>query len=97
RRFHLIEALQKEISIKKLKPYMGTVQTVLVEDFHKGRWRGRNPQGRLVFFKDPRELKGAVVQVKVNHVGTWSVSGEAVDKPAPAPEPQIDTIPLSVL
>jgi tRNA-2-methylthio-N6-dimethylallyladenosine synthase len=98
RRFHLIEELQKQISIKKLRPYLGTVQTVLVEEYQKGRWRGRNPQGRLVFFADPRELKGEVVQVKINHVGTWSISGEAVDRPTPVvPEIQIDTIPLAVL
>lgn len=83
RRFHIIEALQKEISHKKMKQFFGQTVEVLVEDMHKGRWRGRTPQSKLVFFDDPRDLKGQLVEVKINHTGPWSMSGEAIDKPKP--------------
>lgn len=81
RRFHLIESLQKEISEKKMKQWLGETVEVLVEDKHKGKWRGRSPQGKLVFFDDPRELRGHLVQVRINHTGPWSMSGTSVDRP----------------
>ena len=73
------------------------MQQVLVEDLQKGRWRGRNPQGKLVFFTDPRELKGALVDVKIDVAGPWSLSGDAIDKPAEEPKPAADSIELTVL
>ncbi len=99
RRFHLIEALQKEISEEKMKRWLGQTVEVLVEDLHKGKWRGRSPQGKLVFFDDPRELKGELVNVRINHTGPWSMSGTAVDRPA-APQLHLnttDSIPLAVI
>lgn len=96
RRFHLIEALQKEISLEKMEPYLGTVQEVLVEDLHKGRWRGRNPQNKLVFFDDPRDLKGQMVNVKITWTGAWSMSGEALDRPREQ-EAAVASIPLALM
>lgn len=98
-RYQKIEALQKEISQRKMSKYLGTVQEVLVEQLHKGRWRGRNPQSKLVFFDDPRELKGEIVQVKIEHTGPWSMSGTAVDRPADSAQAADDaiSIPLSVI
>lgn len=93
RRFHLIEALQAEVSLEKMQKFLGQTVEVLVEEQHKGRWRGRNPQGKLVFFEDPRELKGQLVQVKIDHVGPWSMNGTAVDKP----QPQSDSISLPIV
>ncbi len=99
RRFHLIEALQKEISAEKMKRWLGQMVEVLVEDLHKGKWRGRSPQGKLVFFDDPRELKGELVNVRINHTGPWSMSGMAVDRLAAPPDPlnTTDSIPLAVI
>jgi tRNA-2-methylthio-N6-dimethylallyladenosine synthase len=99
RRFHLIEDLHKRISAEKNQQWLDQTVEVLVEDLHKGRWRGRSPQGKLVFFGDSRELKGQVVQVKINHTGSWSLSGDAIDKPE---ETQFDitssdSIPLAIL
>jgi len=81
RRYHLIEELQKRISEEKMTQWMDQALPVLVEERHKGRWRGRTPQGKLIFFDDPRELKGEMVTVRVTHTGAWSLSGEAVDRP----------------
>ena len=99
RRFHLIEDLHKRISEEKNGRYLDQVVEVLVEESHKGRWKGRNPQGKLVFFTDPRPLKGQLVQVKINHTGPWSLSGVAVDRPETqmVAKTAVDSIPLGLL
>lgn len=102
RRFHLIEALQKEISAEKMQQYLGQTVEVLVEGKQKDRWRSRNPQSKLVFFPDPRDLRGQIVKVKVTHTGPWSMSGEAIDKPADgsmsvSAEVDSTSIPLAML
>jgi len=81
RRFQMIEQLQKEIGEKKNKRWLGETVEVLVEEQQKGRWRGRTPQSKLVFFDDPRDLKGQLVRVRIQHTGPWSLSGVAVDRP----------------
>jgi tRNA-2-methylthio-N6-dimethylallyladenosine synthase len=96
-RFQRIDELQREISLAKMRPYLGETVEVLVEDRHKGRWRGRNPQNKLVFFDDPRELKGEVVNVEITWAGPWSMSGKAVDCPVPSEEEPVEMIPLSIL
>ncbi len=96
-RFQLIEALQKEVSAEKMRRFWGQTVEVLVEDQHKGRWRGRNQQGKLVFFNDPRSLRGELVSVKITHTGPWSMSGETVDKRVEtAVFPNSVSIPLTI-
>ena len=92
RRFHLIEALQKEVSTEKTRRYLGQTVEVLVEDRDKGRWRGRTPHNKLVFFDDPRDLRGQLVAVHVTHTGPWSMSG----RPADHRPPTAASIPLTV-
>ncbi|GJM42280.1 MAG: tRNA-2-methylthio-N(6)-dimethylallyladenosine synthase [Ardenticatenaceae bacterium] len=96
RRFHLIEALQKEISQERNNRWLGETVEVLVENKHKGSWRGRSPQNKLVFFDDPRDLKGEMVQVIVEHAGPWSLSGSLVDPNKPEPN-NVEIIPLRVI
>lgn len=98
RRFHLIEELHRETSEAKNVAYLGQTVAVLVEEMHKGKWRGRSPQGKLVFFDDPRELKGELVDVVIDHTGPWSLSGVAADRPQEAvTETAVASISLSVL
>jgi tRNA-2-methylthio-N6-dimethylallyladenosine synthase len=99
RRFHVIESLQKEVSQKKMKQWLGETVEVLVEGKQKDRWRSRTPQNKLVFFDDPRDLLGQIVQVHITHTGPWSMSGEAVDRPEGKIRPLevIDSIPLAML
>ena len=79
RRFRLIEGLQKTIATEKMRVYLGQTVEVLVEERDKGRWRGRTPHNKLVFFDDSRELRGQLVPVHVTHTGPWSMSGKAAD------------------
>ena len=92
RRFHLIESLQKEIATEKMRRYLGQTVEVLVEERDKGRWRGRTPHNKLVFFDDARDLRGQLVPVHVTHTGPWSMSGTTADRRPPTAE----SIPLAI-
>jgi tRNA-2-methylthio-N6-dimethylallyladenosine synthase len=76
--------------------WLGQSVEVLVEDKHKGRWRGRSPQGKLVFFDDDRELKGQLAAVRITHTGPWSMSGEAANRRSPV-TPTLESIPLTII
>ena len=95
-RFHRIEALQKQIQLEDNQQFVGETVEVLVENMHKGRWRGRNPQNKLVFFDDPRDLVGQVVEVVVTHAGPYSMSGKPVNS-AEITQSTGSSIPLAML
>lgn len=96
-RFQRIEALQREISLEKNRAYLGETVEVLVEDTHKGRWRGRSPHNKLVFFDDPRDLRGCLVKVRVEWAGPFSLSGRTVDSLMSFVPQLTDRIPLAVV
>ena len=48
---------------------------MLVEDQHKGKWRGRSPQNKLVFFEDGRDWQGKVIDLEITWTGPWSMQG----------------------
>jgi tRNA-2-methylthio-N6-dimethylallyladenosine synthase len=101
RRFQLLEALQREVSLEKMRCYLGETVEVLVEDRDKGRWRGRSPHNKLVFFDDPRDLRGRLVEVEITHAGPWSMSGRLADGRQTTTDYGVaevgDFIPLGVL
>lgn len=102
RRFQLLEALQKDILLEKMRLHLGETVEVLVEERDKGRWRGRTPHNKLVFFDDPRDLRGQLVEVEITHAGPWSMSGRLADphRPTATSEtiaPAGEIIPLSIL
>lgn len=95
-RFHRLEVLQREVSQEKMKVYLGETVEVLVEERHKGRWRGRNPQNKLVFFDDEQDLRGQLVSVRVTWAGPYSMSGERADRLVPGMLP-LNGVPLRML
>jgi len=104
RRYELIDELHREISQEKMRHWLGQTVEVLVEEKQKGRWRGRIPQNKLVFFNDARELKGEIVQVQISHTGPWSMSGKAADrlngsgqKTGQKTAVSVESIPLAVV
>ncbi len=96
RRRVLIEALGEEILTRKNQRWMGEEVEVLVESRHKGKWRGRTPHNRLVFFEAERELTGALVDVRIHFTSPYSMQGELVRvKVAPlARRPDLSKIPM---
>ncbi len=75
-----LERLQAEIQTEDNQHWLGQTVEVLVEDRVKGKWRGRTPQNRLVFFAGDGDWTGQLVSVRVDHTGPWSLSGELVEE-----------------
>ena len=74
-RWQLIEDLQARILEEKNRALRGTTVSVLAEDLFKGRWRGRTPHGKLVFFEDVNDLRGQEVDVVIDWTGPFSMIG----------------------
>lgn len=52
------------------------IAPLLVENDHEGKWRGRTPENKLVFFEDTsKDWRGQVAQVKIDWAGQWSMQG----------------------
>ncbi len=104
RRHMLLEELQNQVQAEINAPYLGETVQVLVEARHKGKWRGRTPQNKLVFFEDDsQDWQGQLVDVEVIWTGPYSMQarlpGTEGDDAASIPimENAGDIIPLSGL
>ena len=75
RRKKRLESLQKAIALDKAQAMVGQGLEVLVEREGQGRWQGRTPQGKLVFFEDKSDLAGELVRVKINLATPWWLGG----------------------
>jgi len=77
RRRKALDDVQLRIMAAKNEAYRGRIVEVLVSgrDDKRGRWRGRTPDDRLVFFEDPRDLPGRVVPVRIEHTSPFSLRG----------------------
>lgn len=76
RRHTMLEDLQAQIVADINVRYLGQTVQVLVEEKHKGKWRGRIPQNKLVFFEDEtRDWRGKLVDVEIVWTGPYSMQG----------------------
>jgi tRNA-2-methylthio-N6-dimethylallyladenosine synthase len=75
RRLQTLDELQAQILEEINLQYLGRVMPVLVEDQHKGKWRGRTPQNKLVFFEDSADWRGRIANVEITWTGPWSMQG----------------------
>ena len=83
RRHQLLEALHEQVSGEINQRYLGETVEVLVEDRHKGKWRGRTRQNKLVFIDSDLPLRGRLVEVQVTWAGPWSMQGRFVRDVSP--------------
>lgn len=86
RRHEMLDDLQAVIVAEINARYLGQTVEVLVEDQHKGKWRGRTPQNKLVFFEADGDWRGKLAQIEVTWTGPWSMQGrlpkkERIDDP----------------
>ncbi len=78
RRLHALNELQYRLQGAGNAALVGRTVEVLVEgrDDRRGRWRGRTPQDKLVFFADAANQLGQLVSVRITHAGPYSMVGE---------------------
>ncbi|PJF41978.1 MAG: tRNA (N6-isopentenyl adenosine(37)-C2)-methylthiotransferase MiaB [Phototrophicales bacterium] len=103
-RHKMLEELQAQVQAEINAPYLGQTVEILVEDLHKGKWRGRTPQNKLVFFEDnSRNWKGRLVNVEVVWTGPYSMQARLPKTEAdqadatgiPTFDPTLEIIPLA--
>jgi tRNA-2-methylthio-N6-dimethylallyladenosine synthase len=82
RRRKAVEELQKQIAREINALLLGQTVEVLVEERHKGKWRGRTRTNKLVFFEDEGDWLGKLAQVQITWAGPWSMQGSPVLLPS---------------
>ena len=82
RRRQELESLQEGIAAELHAAFLNRKVEVLVEGRHRGRWRGRTPQGTWCFFDAPGEWAGQLAMVQVTHTGPWSLQGQVLTETA---------------
>ncbi|NWG17106.1 MAG: tRNA (N6-isopentenyl adenosine(37)-C2)-methylthiotransferase MiaB [Chloroflexi bacterium] len=90
RRHQALEELQARVVAEINSQYLGQTVSVLVEEQHKGKWRGRTPQNKLVFFEDAGAWKGKLADIEITWTGPWSMQGRL-------PETRPEAPPLAVV
>jgi tRNA-2-methylthio-N6-dimethylallyladenosine synthase len=76
RRFRMLNDQHERITAEINRAYQDQVVQVLVEGEHKGKWRGRTPQNKLVFFEDrTQDWRGRIAAVRIERTGAWSMQG----------------------
>lgn len=80
RRLQAVNALQAEIVAEINHRYTGQTVEVLVEELHKGKWKGRTRTNKLVFFEDAQDQTGQKVNIRIEWAGPWSMRGQKVDE-----------------
>ena len=75
-----LERAQTVIATEENARFMDQTVEVLVEERAKGKWRGRMPQNRLVYFEDDADWTGRLAQVRITRTAPWSLSGTLVQQ-----------------
>lgn len=79
RRRKELDELQAKVVGDINRRYLGQIVEVLVENKHKGKWRGRTRTNKLVFFPDEQDRGGQSVKVQITRTGPWSMQGTLAD------------------
>jgi len=82
RRRQAVDELQGQIAGEINALLLGQTVKVLVEEQHKGKWRGRTRTNKLVFFEDKGDRRGKLAQVRITWTGPWSMQGSPAVLPS---------------
>ena len=81
RRRKAVDDLQERIVAEINAQLLGQTVEILVEERHKGKWRGRTRTNKLVFFDvGEKDYTGQLAQVRITRTGPWSMQG-TVEEP----------------
>ncbi len=94
RRHKMLEDLQAQVMAEINARFLGEQVQVLVEDQHRGKWRGRTPQNKLVFFEADGDYRGKLVDVEITWTGPYSMQGRLPGQQTPQDVRDIVDIPV---
>jgi tRNA-2-methylthio-N6-dimethylallyladenosine synthase len=84
RRLDAVNELQEAIAAEINARCLGRRVEILVEERHKGKWKGRTRTNKLVFFADDRpDWRGRLVEVEITWTGPWSMQGKLAGRFTP--------------
>ncbi len=86
RRHRLLEDLQEQVCAEINASLLGETVEILVEGMHKGKWRGRTRQNKLVFVESGLDLRGQLIEAQITWTGPWSMQGRFVRDVSPEGE-----------
>ncbi|MGB1286639.1 MAG: tRNA (N6-isopentenyl adenosine(37)-C2)-methylthiotransferase MiaB [Aggregatilineales bacterium] len=92
RRHKMLDDLQAQVVAEINSAYLGETVEVLIEDEHRGKWRGRTPQNKLVFFEDVGDWRGKLVNLEITWTGPWSMQGRLPQPEHTAPDLSIPVL-----
>ncbi|MCB0002449.1 MAG: MiaB/RimO family radical SAM methylthiotransferase [Anaerolineae bacterium] len=93
-RHHALEELQAVVQNEINRRFVGETVEVLVEDLHKGKWRGRTRQNKLVFFSDQENWRGKLADVFITWAGPYSMQGRLSNQRPGVTSPSITLMPF---
>jgi len=70
-----LEHLHELIATERNAVHRGQTVEVLVESESRGKWRGRSPGNKLVFFAHPDDWAGRLAYVHITQTSPWSLQG----------------------
>jgi tRNA-2-methylthio-N6-dimethylallyladenosine synthase len=73
-----LEQLHERIATARNARIVGESVDVLVEGESRGKWRGRSPGNKLVFFPHHEDMTGRIVRVHITHASPWALQGRFV-------------------
>jgi tRNA-2-methylthio-N6-dimethylallyladenosine synthase len=75
KRLSLVEQLQESIAAGINSALLGKTLEVLIEGRKRGKWNGRARSGKLVFTASEDNLRGRLVEIKIEKTSPWSLQG----------------------
>ncbi|MBI3240851.1 MAG: tRNA (N6-isopentenyl adenosine(37)-C2)-methylthiotransferase MiaB [Chloroflexi bacterium] len=79
RRLKALDDMQAQIVGDINARLLGGTVEILVEENHKGKWKGRTRNNKIVFFEDgDLDWKGRLAEIKITKTGPWSMQGAVV-------------------
>ena len=93
-RHRSLEELQAVVQTEINRRFVGETVEVLVEDLHKGKWRGRTRQNKLVFFSDQEIWRGRLADVFITWAGPYSMQGRLASQRPGVTSPSIALMPF---
>lgn len=74
-----LDDMQKAIQTAKNAALKGSVVEVLTEMENRGRWQGRTPHNKIVFYQSEKSAIGELAEVQIEWTGPFSMIGQRVN------------------